>query len=143
MRSKTFHCHKTGLIYQIRHNTNCHNHNIIYLGECNLCPHTHYVGKSEPPVNLCINTHRYEVNNLKALAFDKHFLLPGHNFNANACFTLIEQVRTTTNSSKQTIRQLLGNREDFWIEKLKTITPNGLNAHLNSAVSNQIRVICS
>ena len=106
---KTFRSHKTGLIYQIRHNVNCHSRNII--GECNLCPNTQYVGKSEPPVNLRINTHRYEVNNPKSLAFDKHFLLPGHNFNANARFTLIEQVRTTTNSSKQTIRQLLENRE--------------------------------
>ena len=108
-----------------------------------LCRNTQYVGKSEPPANLRINTHRYEVNNPKAIAFDKHFLLPGHNFNANARFTLIEQVRTTANTNKQAIRQLLENREDFWIDKLKTISPNGLNAHLNSAVSNQIRVICS
>ena len=151
--TKTFRSHRTGLIYQIRHNINCHSRNIIYLGECNLCPNTQYVGKSEPPVNLRINTHRYEVNNPKALAFRQTFSFTWsqlqckcplhHNFNANARFTLIEQVRTTTNSSKQKIWQLLENREDFWIAKLKTITPNGLNAHLNSAVSNQIRVICS
>ena len=85
--TKTFRSHKTGLTYQIRHNINCHSRNIIYLGECNLCPNTQYVGRSEPPLNLRINTHRYEVNNPKALAFDKHFLLPGHNFNANARFT--------------------------------------------------------
>ena len=141
--TKTFRSHRTGLIYQIIHNINCHSCNIIYLGECNLCPNTQYVDKSEPPVTLRINTHRYEVNNPKALAFDKLFLLPGHNFNANARFTLIEQVCNMNNSTKQTIRQLVENREDFWIEKLKTVTPNRLNAHLNSAVSNQIRVICS
>ena len=134
---------KTGQTYQIRHNLNCHSRNLIYLGECNLCQNTQYICKSKPPVNLRINTHRYDVNNPKAVAFDEHFLLPGHNFNVNAGFTLIEQVRTTTNTSKQTIKQLLENRGDFWITKLKTITPNGLNAHLNSAVSNQIRVICS
>ena len=140
--TKTFKSHKTGQTYHIRHNINCHSRNIIYLGECNLCRNTQYVGKSEPPANLRINTHRYEVSP-KAIAFDKHFLLPGHNFNANARFTLIEQVRTTANTNKQAIRQLLENREDFWTDKLKTISPNGLNAHLNSTVSNQICVICS
>ena len=107
--TKTFKSHKTGQTYHIRHNINCHSRNIIYLGECNLCRNTQYVGKNEPPANLRINTHRYEVNNPTAIAFEKHFLLPGHNFNANARFTLIEQVRTTANTNKQAIRQLLEN----------------------------------
>ena len=101
------------------------------------------MGKSEPPVNLRINTHRYDVTSPKGGAFDKHFNQSDHNYNENARFILIEQMRSPENATKLTIRQLLEDREDYWMSKLKTLIPDGLNDRLNSNVSNQIRVICS
>ena len=137
-----FQSDNTGKTYYIRHFLNCHSRNVTYLGYCILCPRKQYIGKTEPPVHLRINNHRYAVKDPKGIAFDKHFDTPGHNFNEHARFILIEQLRTT-NTNKETTTQLLEQREDFWMQELKTIVPYGLNIQLNSAVSNQIRVICS
>ena len=140
--TKTFQSMYTKETFAINHKLNCRSRNVIYLGYCNICSKSQYIGKSEPPVNLRINTHRYDVTNPNGGAFDKHFTLPGHSYNRNAKFIIIEQVNSKT-TSKLATRQLLENREDFWMSKLRTLTPNGFNDHLNSQVNNQIRIICS
>ena len=96
-----------------------------------------YVGKSEQPVNLRINMHRHEVKSPNGGQFDKHFNLPGHDYNENARFILIEQVNQQS-KMKKTIWQLLEDHKDHWMMKLKTVTPDGLNDHLNSNLNTQI-----
>ena len=61
---------------------------------------------------------------------DKHFQMPGHNFNAHTKFTIIEKV-CNKSLLKLKIRSLLEYREDFWILKLQTLSPQGLNISLN------------
>ena len=61
---------------------------------------------------------------------DKHFQMPGHNFNAHAKFTIIEEV-CNKSLSKLKIRGLLKHREDFWILKLQFLSPQRLNISLN------------
>ena len=56
--------------------------------------------------------------------------MPGHNFNAHAKFTIIEEV-CNKSLSKLKIRSLLKDREDFWILKLETLSPQCLNMSLN------------
>ena len=50
----------------------------------------------------------------------------------HAKFTLIEQVIETSNVSKDTLRLWLKRRGGFWITKLETVTPKGLNQELNN-----------
>ena len=74
------------------------------------------------------------MNNAKdpnALPADKHFTLPGHDFNKNAKFTLIEKLTNTNKVATETLKERLKNRENFWIIKLRTLIPNGLNQQLN------------
>ena len=88
--------------------------------ECCLCEKSQYVGKFEYSLNLRINTHRNDWRT-DGPPCDKHFQMPGHNFNAHAKFTIIE------NLSKKYIEKiywtnissLLEHREDFWILKFK------------------------
>ena len=47
-------------------------------------------------------------------------------------FTLIEQLTEISNVSKDTLRLRLKRREDFWIIKLETLAPKGLNQELNN-----------
>ena len=56
--------------------------------------------------------------------------MPGNNFNAHANFTIIEEVHNKS-LSKLKIHSLLEHREDFWILKLQTLSPQGLNISLN------------
>ena len=49
-----------------------------------------------------------------------------------AKFTLIEQLRETSNESKGTVRLQLKQREDVWIIKLEKLAPKGLKRRLNN-----------
>ena len=139
--TKTFTSDVTGETLEIRHDLNCKSKNIIYLGHCVLCKKKQYVGKSEPPANLRINTHRDNVKRPNGIAFDKHFLQPGHNFNEHARFTLIEQLKISKSPLEN--RKLLENREDYWMLRLKTLSPWGLNDHLNDNSHQRIHDICT
>ena len=98
--------------------------------ECCLCEKSQYVRKSEYSLDLRINTHRNDVWRTDVPPCDKHFEMPGHNFNAQAKFTIIEEVYNKS-LSKLKIRSLLEHRKDFWILKLKNLSPQGLNMSLN------------
>ena len=60
----------------------------------------------------------------------RHFSQTGHNFEHDAKFTITEQIRNL-NKEKQEKRKILEHREDFWILKLRTLQPYGLNYKLN------------
>ena len=53
-----------------------------------------------------------------------------HNFNQHAKFILIEQL-DNINIDKDLVTFRLKKREDFWILRLKTLQPDGVNAELN------------
>ena len=57
--------------------------------------------------------------------------LPGHDLNKNAKFTLIEKLTNTNKVATETLKERLKNRENFWIIKLRTLTPNGPNQEVN------------
>ena len=56
--------------------------------ECCLYEKLQYVGKSEYSLNIRINTQRHDKS---CPPCDKHFQVPGHNFNGRAKFTIIEE----------------------------------------------------
>ena len=97
--------------------------------ECSLCK-IQYVGKRETPFNIRLNSHRKDANgnNPKTILVSIHFKQPGHNFNKHAKFKL----NNTIDTDIDTIKIRLRRREDFWILKLDTLTPKGLNQELNN-----------
>ena len=116
--------------YKILHAVNCKDKNVIYLLECTKCDNKAYVGKSELPMNLRINGHRSDAKKTDKLAVDTHFLQPGHHFDRDAKFTIIEKI-TKTDLSGSELTSLLQRREDFWMLRLGTIAENGFNTALN------------
>ena len=50
-----------------------------------------------------------------------------HEFNTDAKFTIVQNAKL----SKESITELLKMRENFWIKKLETLRPKGLNHELN------------
>ena len=58
------------------------------------------------------------------------FSNPGHNFNAHAKFFITEEVYNKS-LSKLKISSLLEHRDEFWILKLQTSSPQGVNTSLN------------
>ena len=126
----SFKSNQTNRVFKIFHNINCKSTFLIYLLECNIC-NIQDVGKSETTFNIRLNNHRKDVKDPNPLPADKHFTLLGHDFNKNAKFTLIEKLTNTNKVATETLRERLKNRENSWIIKLRTLTPNGLNQELN------------
>ena len=60
--------------------------------KCSLCEKSQYVGKSEYRLNLRMDTHRNDVLRTDGPPCEKHFQMPGHNFNVLSKFTIIEEV---------------------------------------------------
>ena len=120
----------TGKIFRIFHQLTCKSTNVIYLMECKKCNSKAYVGKSEIPVHKRINGHRSDAKKATSIPVDAHYLQPGHNFDRDTKFTLIEQIRRS-DLTKEQMTELLLRREDFWMLKLQTLVPNGFNVELN------------
>ena len=117
--------------FQIYHRVNCKSKNVIYLGKCIRCNDKPYVGKCEgQAMNKRTNKHRADAKKADSIPVDKHFLLPGHDFNRDFKLVIIEAVEGR-NMTKEQIRETLLRREDFWIQKLGTLEPNGFNVSLN------------
>ena len=54
-----------------------------------------------------------------------------HTFSKHGNFIIIEQLRNINTTLSKTLKLRLKERENFWIKKLKTLTPYGLNQELN------------
>ena len=131
LNTHTFTSYQTTQTFKIFHNTNCRSKYIIYLLQCTIC-HIQYVGKSETAFNIRLNNHRNNARNPKddTIPACKHFHGNGHDFNKHAKFTIIEQIKDFTKTDEERHAILL-RRENFWILKLKTLTPYGLKIDLN------------
>ena len=102
---------------------------VIYLLECTKCK-IKYVGKAETEFNIRLNNHRKDVWKPDAIPASHHFSGKNHNFNTQAKFILIEQIRHVDIDTEK-IKERLEQRENFWILPLETLTPKGLNQELN------------
>ena len=104
----------------MRHNTNCKSKNVVYLITCSQCQ-TQYVGQTRQPVSRRMNSHIFDINNFMDPAFSSlvaaHFNGNNHSIQ-NFTFMPIDIV-------KNDMDRLY--KETFWIHKLKTVNPNGLN----------------
>ena len=75
--------------------------------------------------NLILNQIIVVMTRQNAPQADQHFKLPDRNFNQHAIFTLTDQL-DNVNIDKELATLQLRKREEFWIQKLKTLHPYGL-----------------
>ena len=68
---------------------------------------------------------------LKSYQSFHYFRNGGHNFIQHAKFTLIELLTQMESISRATLKRRLKLRDDFWIIKLDTLSPKGLNQELD------------
>ena len=97
--------------------------------KCIIC-NLEYVDKDETPFYITLNNHRKDVKDPKAILADKHFQKNGHRFNEHARFTITDKL-TNSNLEKEVLSERIIQRENFWIQKLETLYPEGLNQELN------------
>ena len=69
--------------------------------------------------------------NPNAIKACKHFNNQNNFFQKHRKFILIEQLNNIKNASTEAPKQRLKDRKNYWIKRLKTLTPFGLNQELN------------
>lgn len=103
-------------LFEITDEMNCNTKNVIYLINCIKCQ-KQYVGQTERRLKDRLNSHRSNIHNNRQTAVAIHFNEPLHNY-THLKIIPIEIVNESADRIK---------RETFWIQKLKTKYPLGLN----------------
>jgi hypothetical protein len=119
--SKYFTSTRSRITYTIRHNFSCTSNNLIYLITCKKC-RKQYVGLTTKQLNVRVNHHRTNIMNHKSIYLSTHF-----NFADHSITDLSIQAIDTVTSDCPNMLQELQKLEKYWIQKLKTVQPLGLN----------------
>jgi peptide-methionine (R)-S-oxide reductase len=115
--SKTFSSSVTKETFEMKDAYNCSTKSIIYLTSCTHCG-KQYVGQSGRQLKDRMKEHLNNMYHKKEVT-GTHYSLPGHS-HWNFKVQIIEKVTPNTPNYRL-------EREDYWIKKLATKTPLGLN----------------
>ena len=129
-KKNTFTSYRTDRTFEVFHQLNCKSSHLIYL-QCRIYQLQYYVGKSKASFIIRLNDHRKDSKDKKSNSGMQTFKNSNHNFQRNAKLALVKQITKTFTTTKE-LRLLLKERENFWILKLKTLHPDGLNQELNN-----------
>ena len=98
----------------------CKTNNIIYLMECAICG-LQYIGQTRRKLKERMYEHRSNTDGKPASSLHKHLGSTNHDTNFDEMkVTIIEHDPNWNDKRRQ-------EREHFWIIKLKTLSPNGIN----------------
>jgi hypothetical protein len=103
----------------------CQSKNLVYALECTVC-HKQYVGETKRTFKERIAEHLGDIKNLRLnKPLGKHFNLPGHKFGTIKTF-ILELIKSNPDLITTTSRRKA--REYFWIMRLRSPDPFGLNS---------------
>lgn len=111
--------------------SNCKTKMAIYLltYHCNL----RYVGSTRRQLKVRIQEHVSRIrNNVLEAPLVQHFKTVGHSETDFSCVVL-ETINPWVDQHKDHYRELL-RRESYWIFRLKSLTPNGLNLEIDYSI---------
>ena len=114
---------------KIFQNLNCNSRNLIYLIHCDSCG-AQYVGETGRTLRERFNGHRTDVRLSKRTNVAVHFDGCLCNFEQHCKLYPIEEIPDTL--SQEANKKLRLERENFWIRKLKTYPPYGMNSGANA-----------
>ena len=107
--------------------SNCRTKNVIYLCKCS-CPKW-YVGKTTRQIRTRILEHKSRIrNNVMEAPMTKHLIDAGHS-EEDLQFLVIKVLKRMP-FHHQNIEQMLLKEENYFIHRLQTLTPEGMNLSL-------------
>lgn len=119
VEAKQFKSSTTGETVSIRHTLTCQSTNIIYVLFCSKCQNTQYVGETRNSLRTRFYLHRSDILKNKGTHVTEHFNSRNHSLQDMRCLPF-EKVLSNSHEHRS-------KREKFWIRKLHTEWPNGLN----------------
>ena len=118
--TRTFSSDHTSETFTIRHNMTCETTNVVYLLFCQKCSHTQYIGETKNSLKQRFYQHRSNINKNTGTPVALHFNSSNHSLSDLRCIAIEKQF---TDNYERRLK-----REAFWMTKLKTVLPHGLNA---------------
>ena len=111
----------SGASIKLKMQTNCKSANVIYLITCTQCG-KQCVGETKHALNERINGHRsdWTKRRLQRSPAAEHFHLQNHDFNSHVSLFCIEHDAQWSDDTRKA-------RESYWIRRLNTIQPHGIN----------------
>lgn len=117
--SKYFFSSRTNETFTIRERFTCESTNVIYFLFCEKCQHSQYAGETKT-LKIRFYLHRSNNNKNTGTVVANHFNTPDHSLR-NLKYIILEMVHNQHRNSRL-------KRKQFWISKLKTLPPLGLNS---------------
>ena len=111
----------TGKSYSVCTFATCKTKDIIYLIECRRCERRpQYVGKTKNALHKHLTHLRSDIrHNRTQKPVSTHFNLPGHSME-DLTIMIIEKIETNDDQTRRT-------RQRYWIDKLRSMAPHGIN----------------
>ena len=111
----------SGATVRLRQNTDCTTENVVYLISCSSC-NKQYVGETKGPLNKRMNGHRddWRHRRFERSPTAEHFHSADHDFLSNASVCCLEHNKEWSDSTRKL-------RESYWIRRLNTLCPFGIN----------------
>jgi hypothetical protein len=117
----SFQSHQTQEVFEHRTAFTCTSANLIYVLWCNQCRNTQYVGETMTPLKKRFYQHYQDIRTNKGTLVTRHFNLPGHTIKDMK----VMPIELAHCAPADHARRLT--REAFWMTKLRTTYPLGLN----------------
>lgn len=105
--------------YKIKGDLTCKSSNIVYLITCKKCG-IQYIGETGRPLRDRVNNHISNIRKSTNTPIAQHFALSNQHKHDNLHVIAIEQISTDSHNTRK-------QREQHWIDTLKTGYPLGLN----------------
>jgi hypothetical protein len=117
----------TGNTYITRHTVTCNSNNLIYCISCKVC-HKQYVGQTKNAVKDRFKGHFYSIENphKSDTSVGRHYSTADHHGIKDVIIHVLEFIQAPNETPSS--QRLRDERELFWIHRLSTIAPSGLNA---------------
>ena len=99
----------------------CRTKNVVYLIQCAKCS-IQYVGETENALRIRLTGHRSDINHHRLdRPVAHHFNQPHHSLKDLTIMVIEKIYRDDAQLRKQ--------KESYWIDTIKTLSPNGLNRY--------------
>ena len=132
---KTKYIEKDGVKLPVKSILDCNSSNVIYVIHCNNCE-KRYVGETGQTLRDRFNAHKQDVKRSISTSVSMHFDGVFCKFDSHCKLYPIEIVPLTGSETENKINRL--ERENYWIKKLETYPPLGLNSGYNPDKDNPI-----